>query len=79
MMLKLKNKESGYLSMGAIPKVKEDRDWGGCRKAILESRKHWTTLVPQKPTFQIRGLKREVNVPLFYNKNKWEDVNLLIK
>lgn len=41
MMLKLKNKESGYLSMGAIPKVKEeDRDWGGCRKAILESRKH---------------------------------------
>lgn len=40
-MMKLKSKEQGYLGMGGILRIKEkDRDWGGCRKKTLESRKH---------------------------------------
>lgn len=58
--MKDKNKESGYLTMGGIPRIKEeDRDWGGCIKEILESRKHEATLFTQKPTFQVRDLERE--------------------
>lgn len=35
-MMKLKSKESGYLGMGGILRIKEkDRDWGGCRKKTL--------------------------------------------